>query len=141
MSALGAAFICFIYAVLGGYGLYWLIRFFTAATPASRRGCLIRSSIGAVLFACFVGNIYRNHLKAEADQTGVYQLSSYPDCASCVLELKPHNYYEVRQGQIVKEQGPWRFESGDDNWIVYLNEDDQLGTGQYSYNDYTLRDK
>ncbi|MDF7814483.1 hypothetical protein [Hymenobacter sp. YC55] len=136
MAALGIAIVYFIYAVLGSYMLYWIARFFEAATFAAKRGCLIRSSIGAILFTCFAGNNYRNQQSAETGKVGVYQLSAYPGCSSCLLELKPDNYYEVRQGQMIKERGPWRYESGGDYWIVYLNKDDQLGTGKYHYQNY-----
>ena len=141
MAAIGSAITFFIYAVLGGYTLYWLMRYLTAATITSKDSFLPKALIGTGVLACFAGKMHYNQQLAEAECIGIYQLSSYPNCPNCVLALQPHNYYEIRQGPVIKEHGPWRYENGDDYWIIYLNEDDQLGVGPYSYHDYILRGK
>jgi hypothetical protein len=93
----------------------------------------VKASIGAILLVCFAGNRYCNNKAAEAKYVGTYILTSYPNCANCSLHLQLNNYYEVIQGKTVRERGSWHYESGGDYWIVYINKDDQLGSGRYAY--------
>ncbi|MBO0358281.1 hypothetical protein J0X19_10030 [Hymenobacter sp. BT186] len=133
MAALGTAFIYFIYSVLSGYTLYWLIQWLKPNSTVRRGGAIIRLLAGVALLAGFAGKMHYNYESGKAEHIGTYSLTSYPNCSDCTIHLYPNDKYEVRQGQQIKEHGPWRYETGDDYWIVYLNEDDQLGVGQYSY--------
>jgi hypothetical protein len=135
MAAIGTVFIYFIYALIGGYIVYWTVRYFTVTYSTLKLACLRKAGIGSFLFLCFAGNNYQNHKNAEAEYVGIYTLTSYPNCAACRLYIEPDNYYEVRESRTVKERGEWRYESGGDYWIVYVNEDEQLGVGNYSYSD------
>ncbi|UYZ62318.1 hypothetical protein [Hymenobacter weizhouensis] len=133
MAALGILLIWFIYALLGAYSIYFFIRWRTVSPLESRRSYVFLFGISVGLLILFGGSQYYNHQIAAKEYIGVYSLSAYPNCPTCQLYLKADNYYEVRQEQIIKERGPWRYESGGDYWIVYINTQEQLGSGPFQY--------
>lgn len=101
----------------------------------------------AGLFFTFLLFSYKSCLtdgykKNQLMHVGLYYLTNYPNCDSCVLELKENQKYEVtKQGQII-EQSNWHYEVGGDYFIVYLDSNKhQLGSGDYSFKEYELKYK
>ena len=86
-----------------------------------------------------VGDSYK---KNQLTQVGLYYLTTYPNCDSCILELKENQTYQViNKGQII-EQSNWHYEVGGDYLILYLDNDKhQLGFGDYEYERYKLKYK
>ncbi|UOQ70763.1 hypothetical protein [Hymenobacter cellulosilyticus] len=85
--------------------------------------------------------MHQTQREADLSQVGLYYLTAYPQCRPCTLELKENNRFVIRDSTSVKETGPWRYESGQDYWITYLNTSDQLGSGKYAYSGYRLTRK
>ncbi|HEX8326277.1 MAG TPA: hypothetical protein VF629_01965 [Hymenobacter sp.] len=133
MAAGGSVLIALVYAILGLLLFRSFLGWRRANTPVAKSTYLIRSVITGSLLVGFAYSQYSFHQQDEAKYIGVYALTQYPRCPTCVLYLESDNRYEVRQGTSVKEAGPWRYESGGDYWIVYINETEQLGNGKYSY--------
>ncbi|MBO2011004.1 hypothetical protein [Hymenobacter negativus] len=126
------------YFLPGVYALRFLFLFVTAqSTPKKRKAAL--GFVGMIaLLAFFIFSSYRVDKNWERNELGTYQLTAYPNCRPCELELRENNVFVVRQQDSIRETGHWRFESGQDYWITYLNEYDQLGRGKYSYTKYHL---
>ncbi|MBF9220492.1 hypothetical protein [Hymenobacter ruricola] len=127
------------YFVPGVLALCCLVRFFGTRNPAKRRKAAVGFVALVALPAYFVFNRYRVDQEWEQQELGTYQLTNYPNCRPCELELRENNVFVVRQQDAVRETGRWHFESGQDYWITYLNEYDQLGSGKYSYTNYHLK--
>ncbi|SDK45344.1 hypothetical protein SAMN05421823_102769 [Catalinimonas alkaloidigena] len=78
---------------------------------------------------------YINQRNAELEYVGVYYLTEYPNCDTCVLNLNSDNAYTVIFDDRTLEQGKWKYSSGGDYWIVDIGKNGQLGSGKYKYND------
>jgi hypothetical protein len=137
-------------AMLIGYVILYVIPGVLALSAAIRL-CTARdynkkltSSIILVIVCSFWGYLmfsyYSGENKAEKAQIRICQLTAYPNCHPCELELKENKTFVVRQNKSIREIGTWHFESGQDYWITYLNEYGQLGTGKYSYQESHLKD-
>jgi hypothetical protein len=140
-SALGELFVYIIYFVLGIACI-----FFVRLTFTTKRQNKIWTGF-AGLFFIFLLFKYHSYLsnsykKNQLSQVGLYYLTNYPNCDSCVLELKENQTYQIkRKGQII-EQSNWHYEVGGDYFILYLDNDKhQLGSGDYAYEKYNLKYK
>lgn len=132
MAAFGIVIVYFIYGVLGLFALYGIRRWYKADSSLQKASAIVQTGLGIGLLLLLVGMSFYRHRKDENAYIGTYMLTAYPDCPTCVLHLNSNNQYEVRQGDLVKEQGPWYYESGGDYWIVHMNHG-QLGLGMYEY--------
>ncbi len=128
-----------IYVVPGVLALAAVIRLLTTKGYNGK----LKASIVLAMVICFWSYLtfyhYDSENKAVRAQVGTYQLTHYPGCYPCELELKEDNKFVVRQHNSIRETGTWRFESGQDYWITYLNESGQLGTGNYRYQENHLK--
>jgi hypothetical protein len=133
MVAVSVLFIWLVYGLLGLAFVRALRAWYQAPAGSGRW----RPGLQAILWACLIGGVsYRQQAvqrAAEKEYIGAYPLTHYPQCPACVLYLQADNQYEVRQGSHIRERGPWRYESGADYWIVYLNDKVQLASGKYRY--------
>jgi hypothetical protein len=139
MSALGELFIYVIYAVLAMACIISLLLSFTSKKQ-TKPWAFIASLLFAFLFFGFRSCQKSNYKENQLSVVGTYYLTSYPSCDSCYLELKEDmTYLVMNKGKIV-ESSNWYYEVGGDFFITYLNNDKyQLGSGNYSYKDYTLK--
>lgn len=129
----------FFYFLPGVSALCCLVLLITTKNRDKRRKTAFGIVVATTLLAYFVFNNYRSEKIAEQDELGVYQLTDYPGCYLCTLELQENNVFVVRQRNSIRETGTWRYESGRDYWITYLNKYDQLGSGKYRYKEYHLK--
>ncbi len=133
MSAIGELIVFLIYFILSIPILIFLIGLIKSKGKQITKKRLIWLIISTILLILYGYAQYSSHRKAELDYVGIYQLTEYPDCDSCILELMSDNYYIVREKQNIIEKGRWKYKSGGDYWIVYLGEFGQLGTGKFRY--------
>lgn len=133
MAALGVVIVWFIYLLLGLSSLYGIKRWATATATSTKGWAIAQAVVSGTTLVLLVGFHLANHRRAEDEYVGTYSLTIYPHCPTCMLHLRPDRLFEVRQGSTVKEQGRWHYESGGDYFIVYINEDGQLGSGKYTY--------
>jgi hypothetical protein len=141
LSALSELFVYIPYFVLG----LACVIFFRLTIKAKRQ-----KKIGAGIAGLFCIFLLFNYKSCVADsykknqltRVGLYYLTNYPDCDSCVLELKENQTYQItKRGQII-EQSNWHYEVGGDYFILYLgNDNHQLGSGDYAYEKYKLKYK
>jgi len=142
MSAFGELIIVAIYFVLGLSAIGCLLKTFIIKAKLPKFLCLLGFVVCTSLLFLFWTNNKRNHRIAELENVGVYYLTNYTNCDSCKLTLKEDNSYEVTNGTKVIETGNWHYESGGDYWIVYMNDnEDQLGNGRFTYEEYNNRYK
>lgn len=127
------------YLLPGVFALRFLFLLLTTKSSATRRQAAVGFVVLAALLTFFVFRSYHIDKDWELAELGTYQLTNYPSCQPCLLELREDNIFVVRQNDSIRETGRWRFESGQDYWITYLNETDQLGSGKYRYSDYYLK--
>ncbi|MDO7852139.1 hypothetical protein [Hymenobacter convexus] len=127
------------YFLPGVFALRFLFQLLTTKSRATRRRAAVGFIALVALLSFFVFRTYQIDKDWEQDEIGTYQLTDYPNCRPCVLELRENNVFVVQQQDSIRETGHWRFESGQDYWITYLNEHDQLGTGNYQYTKYHLK--
>ncbi|MFD1467192.1 hypothetical protein ACFQ48_03070 [Hymenobacter caeli] len=133
MAALGIVMVYFIYAVLCLSALYGIKRWFKVKYPSEKLLALMQISVSAGLLLLLIGLRFYNHKKEENRFIGTYALTAYPQCPNCILHLKPNNQYEVHQGDLIRERGPWYYESGGDYWITHVGNAGQLGSGNFEY--------
>jgi hypothetical protein len=133
MSAFGEILVLVFYIILS----IPIIVLFTQVIRTKDKGIKNRrliwtiiSAIPLILYGYFQ---YASHHTAESEYIGIYELTEYPKCDSCKLELMTNNQYIVRNRQKIIEKGKWRYRSGGDYWIVDIGEAGQLGTGRYNY--------
>ena len=136
--------------------IVYLLLFLLYAVPALMvvvgmailfRGKGLASRIIATVLLVVAGSsllvlvLYRHASKKqlESEKLGFYELTSYPSCYPCTLELQDDNVFVVRNYATIKETGSWSYETGMDYFITHLNEHDQLGYGKYEYTEYKLR--
>lgn len=131
--------ILLFYFLPGIFALRALYILLTTQNPVRKRKATISLVALVALLTFFAYNSYRVDNDWEQRALGIYQLTSYPNCPACVLELREENVFVVRHYNSIRETGHWRFESGQDYWITYLNEHDQLGSGKYRYTKYHLK--
>jgi hypothetical protein len=139
MSALGELLIYFIYFVLGLGSLLFL-----ALAFISKRTTKIWASLAALFFGSLFFSFRSwqndNYKKNQLSQVGKYYLTDYPNCNSCIIELKENLTYEVTNSGKIIEQSNWHFEVGGDYWITYLDNDNyRLGSGKFTYKKYKLK--
>ncbi|MES2662385.1 MAG: hypothetical protein V4629_03685 [Pseudomonadota bacterium] len=139
MSALGELLIYFIYFVLGLGTLLFLALTFTAKRTIRVWAGLGTLFLGFLLFS-FKSCQSDNYKENQLSQVGLYYLTDYPNCDSCIIELKENQTYEVtKHGQII-ERSDWHYEVGGDYWITYLdNNNYQLGSGKFAYKKSKLK--
>ena len=139
MSALGELFIYIIYIGLGLASLLFLILTFTSKKRDKIWAAFATLFFGFLLigFKSCQSNNYKNN---QLNQVGLYYLTDYPNCDSCVIELKENQTYEVRTYGEIVEQSNWHYEVGGDYFITYLDNDNyQLGVGKFVYKKYKLK--
>ena len=133
MWAIGELIVLVIYVILSIPPILIVIRLKRKKTfPVKKLTYLVIAIIPLFLFSY---SQYTNHRNAELQYVGVYYLTDYPNCISCVLNLNANNSYKVVFDQEIIEQGKWKYSSGGDYWIVDIGEHGQLGSGKYRYND------
>jgi len=134
MAALGELIIVCTYIALFLLALVFLLK----TISAYKKGKMIMPIIGLVISSLvliiFSYSQYMNHRSSEMEKVGVYYLISYPNCATCILELKKDNTYSVKKEENILEKGAWYFKSGGDYWITFIGDFGQLGNGKYRYN-------
>jgi hypothetical protein len=87
-----------------------------------------------IILVLFMRNDYR---QSQLNHVGTYYLTNYPNCDACIAVLKDDNMYEVKQNKKTIERGNWRFESGGDYLVVYMNNDsDKLGSGRFQFDKF-----
>jgi hypothetical protein len=133
MAALGVVFVWFIYLVLGLSTLRGIHRWANSIATRTKSWAIAQAMVSGTVLVLLVSFHYSDRQRTEEEYVGTYSLSAYPHCPTCVLQLRPDRRFEIRQGSIVKEQGRWHYESGGDYFIVYINENEQLGHGNYAY--------
>ena len=140
MAALGAFIILFIFLLLGLASVVFLILILTA-----KKSFKPWTLLGSIFFCAFLLFSYKSclneaHRKSQLNQVGIYYLTKYHNCDSCILELKEDLTYQVRSKDKIVEESNWHYESGRDYWITWLdNHRHQLGSGDYSYEHYKLK--
>lgn len=97
-----------------------------------------------ILFLVLIYRFYnwdeQSAKNAQLQQVGIYHLTAYPGCDSCIIELKEDKIFEVKAGDSILERADWYYKAGGDFWITYLNQGQyQLGRGKYSYKGYQLK--
>lgn len=139
MSAFVELLIYFIYFILGFGTLLFLAWAFTTKR---------KTKIWAILAALFFGILFFSfkscqdgyYKKNQISKVGQYNLTDYPNCTSCIIELKENQTFEVTNSGKIIEQGNWHYEVGGDYWITYLDNDNyQLGSGKFAYKKYKLK--
>lgn len=97
------------------------------------------------ILCCFLFFSYKScfdkaYQQSQLNHVGFYYLIQYPNCDSCILELKEDMTYEIRNKGRIIEKSNWHYESGGDYWITWLDNDKkQLGSGDYAYEHYKLK--
>jgi hypothetical protein len=132
MSAIGELVVWIIYAILCIPPLRAL--FILRKNKFNKNGA-IYLVVASIPLALFAYSQYSNHRKAELEYVGIYYLTEYPNCDSCVLHLNRDNSYSVTLNGNELEHGNWKYRSGGDYWIVDIGEHGQLGTEKYTYHD------
>lgn len=141
ISALSELLVYMLYIVLG---LACLLFFGIAITGKGKNK--IWAGIAGLLFIYLIFQ-YKSYLsdsykKSQLSQVGFYYLSNYPNCDTCVLELKENQTYEIKKNGLIIEQSNWQYNIGGDYFILYLdNKKHQLGSGDYTYGKYVLKYK
>lgn len=139
MAAISELLIYFIYFILGLTSIVFFVLTFT-----TKKQNKIWTGVAGLFFTFLLFNFKSyesdNYKKNQLSQVGFYYLTNYPNCDSCVLELKENQMYQVtKRGQII-EQSNWHYEVGGDYFIVYLDNDKhQLGSGDFVYEKYKLK--
>ncbi|WP_298903445.1 hypothetical protein [uncultured Psychroserpens sp.] len=136
MSALGELIVFGIYVILIIPILLTLIVCIKRKKKLSGTLFIIISLIPLALFSY---SQYQNHRDAELDYVGIYDLTEYPNCDSCILKLNDDNTYLVSIEGSKIEHGKWNFRSGGDYWIVDIGEHGTLGSGRFKYTTYKNR--
>jgi hypothetical protein len=139
MSALGELFIYVIYFVLGITTIAFLV-----LTIIIKRKAKILTGFATIFFGFLLFSFKscqsHNYKENQLSQVGLYYLTEYPNCDSCIIELKENQTYEVTKNRQVIERGNWHYEVGGDYWITYLDNDKyQLGNGKFAYYKYKLK--
>lgn len=141
ITALSELFDDIIYFLLG----LACVMFFGLTFTVKRKNRIWTALAGCFfVFLLFKFKFYSNDVykKNQLSKVGVYYLTNYPDCDSCVLELKENQKYVVINNGRVVEQSNWHYKVGGDYFIVYLDNDKhQLGSGDYAYTKYKLKYK
>ena len=134
MAALGELIIFLIYALLTIFVLVALGKLIWPRKENNRKWAFFWLIIALIPLTLFSYSQYINHRTSELEEVGVYHLTQYPNCESCLLELKEDNSYSVSKADKIIENGKWHNESGGDYWITYIGESGQLGNDIYRYN-------
>lgn len=134
MGALGTLLLYGIYATLVAISII----FFRLSIGSKSRFLKIIYIVVAILsFSLLTYWIIETHQKnrqRELEHVGTYYLTKYPNCNNCVVVLSSDNTYKVLNGDSVIEKSNWHYKSGDDYFIVYMDNDKgQLGSGKFSY--------
>ncbi|MCX6182751.1 MAG: hypothetical protein NT150_12575 [Bacteroidetes bacterium] len=108
--------------------------FLTIKYAGNRRkffGASLIVSIG--LYSIWIGT--KDNWKNDIGQkhVGKYELTAYPNCSDCILELSKDNSYKIYNKNQEFEDGTWSyFDDGDIGFIEFDN-DGQLGFNKYAY--------
>lgn len=95
---------------------------------------LVVAFIPLIFFGSFQ---YKNKRDFELKYVGIYFLTEYPNCDSCLLILTKDNSYSVTKNGTKIETGHWNYRGGGDFWIVDIGKNGQLGSGKFKYRDKT----
>ena len=82
-----------------------------------------------------------NYKKNQLEQVGIYYLTQYQNCDNCYAILKENMTYNIVKNRKIVESGKWHYEIGGDYFITYLENGNQLGSGNYEYGKYVLKYK
>ena len=130
MSAIGELIVWIIYAILCIPPIVTLV---ILRKNKSIKNGTIYFVVASLPLALIAYSQYSNQIEAELEYVAKYYLSAYPNCDSCVLQLKRDNSYSVTLNGNELEHGNWKYRSGGDYWIVDIGAYGQLGTGKYKY--------
>ena len=133
MNALGALSIFIVYIFLGFLlimGIYQGLKTKNQITESIKM--MLLAALPLIIWTSYR---YYSHRAAQPNYVGKYLLTEYPKCASCILELRGDNFYQVIENERVIEEGEWSYDSGGDYWIVEIGEHGQLGTGDFKYSE------
>jgi hypothetical protein len=142
LGELGKLFIAVIYIILSLPIL--LLLFILIHRIISKRKTaklLIWTVLSSIPLIVFSYAQYEKHRKEDLSQVGTYFLNEYPNCSDCKLILSEDNTYVVTGTNSQIESGEWRYDEGNDYFIVTLSNGRQLGSGQYQYYKYELKYK
>ena len=103
---------------------------------------LVLTIISVIPLVIFSISDYNRWKKLQLSNVGTYYLTHYPNCENCKLSLLENNTYEVINDQEILEKGDWEYIQGSDYFFVELGEKRRhLGSGDYQYEDYKLKNK
>ena len=135
MSGLGELIKLFIYALLAVPPLIIIILLILNKKPFLKKGLILLSI--SLIPITIIGYIdYSNHVEAELNYVGTYNLTEYPNYDFCILILNKDNTYSISSQNNIIERGKWKYRSGGDYWIVDIGKNGQLGAGNYKYKDF-----
>ena len=96
---------------------------------------LLKFSGGLVIvIALFSYSQMRKDSNMEIQHVGVYKLNDYPNCNDCKMKLSVDNTYTIKNSGKVIEQGSWKLETGDNYYVIELDNGRQFGYNEYSNN-------
>src|SRR4051812_18554249 len=84
MAALGELIVLFIFLLLGLAAIVFLILTFTAK-KSSKPWTLLGSIFFCVLLFSYKSCLNEAYKKSQLDQVGIYYLTKYPNCDSCIM--------------------------------------------------------
>lgn len=67
----------------------------------------------------------------EIQHVGEYKLTNYPNCNDCNMELLDDNTYTIKNSGKLIESGKWKLETGDDYYVIELNNGKLFGYNEY----------
>lgn len=70
----------------------------------------------------------------ELEHVGEYKLTDYPNCHNCKMELSENNTYTIKNTEKLIESGNWKLVTGDDYYVIELNNGKQFGYNEYRNN-------
>jgi len=133
MAALGELLLVIVYTILSIPFLILLVQFIRKRKQKNKKKRLLWMLISLAPLILYGYWQYSGHRQLELENVGKYKLTNYPNCDSCILELKPDNHYYIFDKEKIIEKGKWGYRSGGDYWIVDIGENGQLGAGNYNY--------
>lgn len=133
MSAIGELLVIIMYFFLSIPVFVALILTFRVKDKPIKKSRLIGLIALVIPLVLYTYLQFSSHRTAELEYVGIYELTDYPKCDFCILELQPNNHFFVRNKQLIVEEGKWEYKSGGDYWLVVLGTCGQLGTGKYKY--------
>jgi hypothetical protein len=140
MAALGIFIVYLIYAILAGLTIFSLFQF-----KKNKKSALLSFVIFLSLLIWYSYTQHQHKKSNQLSEVGVYDLTNYPNCPKCKIELSENLTFKVINESEVLEKGRWNYELGGDYSTThlyshrYLKKDEQLGYGRFEYKKYQLR--